>query len=76
MCVCVRACVRACVCMPRLWTPEKRFEIEASFYFKLHGMTPDITYIIVLHKSDYKFQDGGQNGGSETIIIGRNSAIY
>ena len=23
----------------------------------------------VLYKSDYKFQDGGQNGGRETIVL-------
>ena len=31
-------------------------------------MTPDITYKI-LHKSDYKFQDGGQNDGRETLYL-------
>ena len=51
VCVRVRARVRACVCVcvcvcvvSRLWTSGKRFEIKTSFFFKLLGMTPDITY--------------------------------
>ena len=45
VCVCVSVCVCVCVllCMPRLWTPGKRFEIETSFFFKLRAITPDIT---------------------------------
>ena len=38
--VCV--CVSVCVCMPRLWTSGKRFEIETCFCAKLRGITPDI----------------------------------
>ena len=70
VCVCVGACVRVCVrvCVPRLWTSRKRFEIETSSFSKLLEMTPDITYKS-LHKSDYKFQDGGQNGGHETLYL-------
>ena len=38
VCGCLRACVRACVrvcrvCVPRVWTSGKRFEIETSFFF-------------------------------------------
>ena len=43
MCVCVCVSVFLCVCMPRLWTSGKRFEIETSFCFKLREITPDIT---------------------------------
>ena len=42
-----------CVCMPRLWTPGKRFEIE-TYFFKLRGITPDIIcnhFTRWLHKS-------------------------
>ena len=28
--VCLCVCLSVCVCMPRLWTPGKRFEIEMS----------------------------------------------
>ena len=42
VCVCVSLCLSFCV-LARLWTPEKRFEIETSFFFKLCGMTPDKT---------------------------------
>ena len=46
VCLCVSVCVCLCVCvsvcMPRLWTPGKRFEVEMSFFFKLRGMSPDI----------------------------------
>ena len=33
VCLCVCVCVSDCVCVSRLWTPRKRFEIEASFFF-------------------------------------------
>ena len=42
MCVCVCVCVSLCVCMLRLWTSEKRFEIETSFFFKLREKTLDV----------------------------------
>ena len=43
VCVCIcLSCVCVFVCMPRLWTSGKRFEIVTSFFFKLRGMTPDI----------------------------------
>ena len=34
-CVCVSMCVCVCVseCMPRLWTPGKRYEVETSFIY-------------------------------------------
>ena len=39
VCVCVWLCVCMCVCarvcMPPLWTPGKRFEIETPFFLKL-----------------------------------------
>ena len=31
--VCVSVCLSVCVCMPRLWTSGKRFEIEMPFFF-------------------------------------------
>ena len=37
--IAIDVCV--CVCMPRLWTPEKRLEVETSFFLKLRGITPD-----------------------------------
>ena len=30
--VCLSVCVFVSVCMPRLWTPGKRFEIEMPFF--------------------------------------------
>ena len=57
MCACVRACVcacvRVCVCMfvcvcvcvcivPRLWTPEKLFDVRRRSSFKLRAITTDI----------------------------------
>ena len=59
--VCVCLCVYAAFVDAR-----KAVEIETSYYFKLRGMRPDKP-VRVLHKSDYKFQDGGQNGGREIL---------
>ena len=42
VCVCVCACVCVYVCMLRLWTPGKRFEVETSCFCTLREMKPDI----------------------------------
>ena len=62
---CVYASVCVFVCMPRLLISGKRFEIEISFW-KLRGITLDII-CKSLTQSDFKIQDGGQNGGCETL---------
>ena len=54
--------------MSHLWTSGKRFEIETSFFsfFSLNCANLQPTSVVeVWHKSDYKFQDGEQNGSRE-----------
>ena len=67
VCVCLSGCLCVCVCMPRLWASGKQFGIQTSFLFELRGITPDIICKCVLHKSDFKFQDGGQNDVRESL---------
>ena len=70
MCVCVCVCVSGCVCLyaafvhigKTVWDRDDIFVLNCS---KRHRTKP----IRVLHKSDYKFQDGGQNGGCETLYL-------
>ena len=73
MCVCLSVCVY--VCMPRLWTSGKRFELETSFFSELLGMTRDITCKsftqIGLQIPRWRTKWRPWN-----TIIGRNSAIY
>ena len=71
--VCV--CVCLYVCMPRLWTPGKRFEIELVFFSKLHAITPDIIcksltqLLLQIPRWRTKWRPWN-------TIIGCNSAIY
>ena len=72
----VYVCFCLSVCMPRLWTPGKRFEIEtSSFFFKLRGLMPDITCksFTQIGLQIPRWQTIWRAGNT---IIGRNSAIY
>ena len=50
-----------CVCVYAAFVDlRKRFEIETSTLFQIARNDTEHKPIRVLHKSDYKFQDGGQ----------------
>ena len=75
VCVCVCVCVCMCVCVSRFWTSGKRFKIETPFFFKLLGMSPNITCKsftqigLQIPRWRTKWRPGN-------TIFGRNSAIY
>ena len=59
------SCVCVCLCVPCFWTSGKGFEIETSF-FKLRGITPDITCKI-LTQIGLKIPRWRKNGGCATL---------
>ena len=63
VCVCLSLCVcRVC------GRQENGLRWRRRFFFKLHEMTPDIA-CKSFTQMGYKFQDGGQNGGLETLEL-------
>ena len=68
--VCLCVCVCVCLCVYAVFMDLRKTVGDRDAVFVLdcsewHRTKPKR----VLHKSDYKFNDGGQNGGRETLYL-------